>query len=83
MEIQGFERKEESNPFHYTEDQLVERKLAIKSMIDLWPGVCQLHAEWVYDLCKNGTPDELQTIMNKVDTVPPAQTAQKKNIDTI
>ena len=80
MEIEGFERKEESNPFQYTDDQLVERKLAVKSMIELWPGVCQLHAEWVYDLCKNGTPDELQTIMARVDTVPPAQ---KKNVETI
>lgn len=68
--VPGFSRKKADNHFAYTDTQLAERKLALKQMHELWPDVNPLHAEWVYDLCKN-TPDaKLCEIMEKVDTVP-------------
>ncbi len=68
--VPGFERKEAENPFDYTEDQIAERKLALKYMRDVWPDVNPLHAEWVYDLCKNTPADKMNEVMDKVVTVP-------------
>lgn len=68
--IPGFERFENPNHFGYTEDQLGERKLALKTMKELYPTVPTLWAEWVYDLCKNTPEDKLKEIMEKVDTEP-------------
>lgn len=73
MQVDGYERSTEPNPFMYDEDQMVERRLAVKTMLELWPTVSKLHAEWVYDLCKNLPNDELQEVMRKVDEVPPRQ----------
>tara|TARA_R100000426_G_scaffold75077_1_gene52676 strand:- start:871 stop:1278 length:408 start_codon:yes stop_codon:yes gene_type:complete len=68
--IPGFERVKCENHFNYTEDQLGERKLALKQMKELYPDVPNLWAEWVYDLCKNTPEDKLKEIMKKVDTEP-------------
>ena len=43
----GISRKEPENHFNYTEDQLAEKKLALKNMCELWPDVSPLYAEWV------------------------------------
>lgn len=69
--VPGMSRKEEANPFNYTEDQKAIKKLALKQMAELWPTVNPTWAEWVYDLCKNTDEDELQKIMVKCDTNPP------------
>ena len=68
--IPGFERVETPNHFGYTEDQLGERKLALKTMKELYPDVPNLWAEWVYDLCKNTPEEKLKEIMEKVDREP-------------
>lgn len=68
--VPGFERKQPENPFSYTDDQIAERKLALKYMREMWPDVNPLHAEWVYDLCKNTPEDKICEIMEKVNTVP-------------
>ena len=70
LAVPGIPRAKNENPFKYTDDQLAERKLALKHMHELWPDVNPLHAEWVYDLCKNTPEDELKVIMEKTDTVP-------------
>ncbi len=68
--VPGFDKTQSSNPFGYNEDQLGEKKLALKTMMDLYPGVPYTHAEWVYDLCKNTPQKELDIIMKKVDSEP-------------
>ena len=77
MQVQGYQHKKEDNPYNYTEQQLLDRRLAVKTMLELWPSVSKLHAEWVYDLCKNAPDDELEALMKRVDEVPPRQ---EKNI---
>lgn len=68
--VPGAVRKQPENPFEYTEDQVAERSLALKQMRELWPDVNPLHAEWVYDLCKNTPEKDLQKVMENVVTVP-------------
>ena len=68
--VPGYERTKNDNHFGYTEDQLGEKKLAIKTMMELYPGVPYTHAEWVYDLCKNTPQKELDEIMGRVDSEP-------------
>ena len=74
--VPGIERTKHPNHFDYTEDQLGEKKLAIKTMLELWPGVPYTHAEWVYDMCKNTPESELQEIMRKVDEEPSKYVAE-------
>ena len=70
LAVPGLERKEQPNQFNYTEDQKVEKKIALKTMKELWPDVNSAWTEWVYDLCKNTPENELGEIMEKCDTVP-------------
>ena len=66
----GLSRKEADNPFSYNDDQITEKRLALKTMKELWGDVPDLYASWVYDLCKNTPEDELQDIMKKIDEEP-------------
>jgi hypothetical protein len=70
MEVPGYSRKQHENPYNYTDDQLTEKQLALKTMIDLWPDVPTYYAELVYDLCKNSTQEEIDKIKEKVETIP-------------
>ena len=70
MEVPGFERKKHDNPYGYTEDQLAEKQLALKTMKELWPDVPTYYAELVYDMCKNKTQEEIDAIKEKVETEP-------------
>jgi len=78
MEVPGFERKKHENPFNYTDDQLLEKQLALKTMKELYPDVPTYYAELVYDLCKNKTQEEIDEIKHKVETVP-FKYAKKEN----
>ncbi len=71
FEIEGLEKKVADNHFNYTEEQLQEKKLALKTMLELYPGVEPYYAELVYDLCKNSTQEEIDIIKHKVETTPP------------
>jgi len=66
----GLERRQEDNPFNYTEDQLTEKKLALKMMKELWSDVPETYASWVYDLCKNTEEDKIKEMMEKIDNTP-------------
>jgi hypothetical protein len=66
----GLERRQEDNPFNYTEDQLTEKKIALKMMKELWSDVPDTYASWVYDLCKNTEEDKLKEMMEKIDNTP-------------
>lgn len=70
MEVPGFERKKHDNPFNYTEDQLMEKQLALKTMKELWSDVPTYYAELVYDMCKNSTQEEIDAIKEKVENEP-------------
>jgi allophanate hydrolase subunit 2 len=39
LAVPGFERKKEDNPYGYTEDQIADRKIALKLMREMWPDV--------------------------------------------
>lgn len=70
MEVPGFERKKHENPFNYTDDQLMEKQLALKTMKELWPDTPTYYAELVYDMCKNSTQEEIDKIKEKIETTP-------------
>lgn len=70
MEVSGFSRKQHENPFNYTDDQLAEKQLALKTMKELYPDVPPYYAELVYDMCKNKTQEEIDAIKEKVESVP-------------
>jgi hypothetical protein len=70
MEVDGYSRKEQDNPYNYTEDQLIEKKLALKTMKELWPDVPDFYAEIIYDMCKNKTQEEIDGIKEKVENEP-------------
>jgi len=70
MEVPGFERKQHENPFNYTDDQLAEKQLALKTMQTLWPDVPTYYAELVYDMCLNKTQEEIDKIKEKVENEP-------------
>lgn len=70
LAVPGLERKTPENPFKYSEDELTDRKIALKTMMELWPDVNPLHAEWVYDMCKNTPADQMDEIKKKVETEP-------------
>jgi len=76
MEVEGYERKAHENHFNYTDDELMEKQLALKNMADLWPNVPAFYREMVYDMCKNCSPEELEEIKKKADM--PFKYAKKK-----
>jgi len=81
--VPGYERIKTENHFNYTEDQLGEKKLALKTMSELYPDVPKLWAEWVYDLCKNEEKDKLKEIMEKVESVPSRFVAEPSESHTM
>lgn len=70
MEVPGFERKKHDNPYQYTDDQLAEKQLALKTMHELWPNTPTYYAELVYDMVKNKTQEEIDAIKEKVEKEP-------------
>jgi hypothetical protein len=70
MEVPGFERKKHDNFFNYTDDQLLEKQLALKTMKELYPNTPTYYAELVFDLCKNSTQEEIDKIKEKIETTP-------------
>jgi hypothetical protein len=71
LAVPGLERRWEENHFNYTDEQIAEKKLALKLMKELWPDVNALHAEWVYDLCKNASEEEINKMKERVETEEP------------
>ena len=78
MEVEGLERKKHENPFNYTDDQLLEKQLALKTMKELYPDVPTYYAELVYDMCLNSSQEEIDKIKEKVETTP-FKYAKKEN----
>lgn len=78
MEVPGFERKKHENFFNYTDDELAEKQLALKTMKELWPDVPTYYADLVYDMCKNKTQEEIDKIKEKVENEPFKYAKNKK-----
>jgi len=78
MEVPGFERKKHENPYGYTDDQLMEKQLALKTMKELYPDVSTYYAEIIYDMCKNKTQEEIDVIKEKVENEPFKYSKNKK-----
>lgn len=70
LEVPGIERKQHENPFNYTDEQLQEKQLALKTMATLYPDVSPFYADLVYDLCKNNTQEEINAIKEKINNTP-------------
>ncbi len=70
LEIEGLERKQHENPFNYTDDELQEKQLALKTMKELYPEVPSFYADIVYDLCKNNTKEEIDKIKETINNTP-------------
>ena len=75
--VQGLERHEQPNPYGYDEAAKAQKQRWLKELADLYPDVNALWREWVYDLCVNTPPDELEAMKRRVKarshwTVPPS-----------
>tara|TARA_R110002110_G_scaffold380068_1_gene590648 strand:- start:891 stop:1130 length:240 start_codon:yes stop_codon:yes gene_type:complete len=70
MEVEGLSRKQHDNFYNYTDDQLQEKQLALKTLKELYPDVPTFYAELVYDMCKNKTQEEIDAIKEKVENEP-------------
>ena len=78
MEVPGYSRKQHENPFDYTDDQLAEKQLALKTMKELYPDVPSYYAELVYDMCLNSSQEEIDKIKEKVEKEPFKYSKNKK-----
>jgi len=70
LAVKGIERKVKENPFNYTDDQLQEKQLALKTMKELYPDISPFYAELVYDLCKNNTQEYIDELKEKINNTP-------------
>tara|TARA_R110000851_G_scaffold26907_1_gene75872 strand:+ start:638 stop:883 length:246 start_codon:yes stop_codon:yes gene_type:complete len=70
MEVPGYERKSHDNFFNYTDDQLLEKQLALKTLKELYPDTPTYYAELVYDMCKNCSQEEIDKIKEKIENEP-------------
>lgn len=75
LAVKGLKHKVHENHFNYTDDQLQEKQLALKTMRELYPDVPTYYAELVYDLCKNTSQEEIDIIKQKVENEPPRHPA--------
>ena len=70
LEVKDIPRHKEDNPFNYTDEQKDVKRLALKTMKELYPEVNEYYAELVYDMCVNKTQEEIDAIKEKVETTP-------------
>ena len=64
--VQGLERHEQPNPYGYDEAAKAQKQRWLKELADLYPDVNALWREWVYDLCVNTPPDELEAMKRRI-----------------
>ena len=58
--IKGVPHYETPNPYGCDEAALAEKTRALKELAQLYPDVNPLWREWVYDVCVNTPPDQLE-----------------------
>ena len=67
MPVQGLERHEQPNPYGYDEAATAQKQRWLKELADLYPDVNALWREWLYDLCVNTPPHELEAMKRRVE----------------
>ena len=70
LEVKDIPRHKEDNPFNYTDEEKDAKRLALKTMRELYPDVNEYYAELVYDMVMNKTQEEIDVIKEKVEKVP-------------
>ena len=58
------------NPFNYSEDELQDKQIALKTMREIYPDVSPFYADIVYDLCKNNSKEFIEELKIKIDNTP-------------
>ena len=65
--VEGAKRHVAENPYEYTEDQQNEKKSMLKRIAEEFPGVNPAWREWVYDLCKNTSDEDMAAMRARID----------------
>ena len=68
--IKGVPHYETPNPYGYDEVALAEKTRALKELAQLYPDVNPLWREWVYDVCVNTPPDQLEAMKRRIAVTP-------------
>ena len=66
FQVPDMARAKHKDPFNYTEEQLLQKKIDMKLIKELYPNVNEYYAEMVYDMLKNTTEAEQEEIKQKV-----------------
>ena len=74
FQIPDMPRAKHKDPFNYTEEQLLQKKIDMKLIKELYPNVNEYYAEMVYDMLKNTTEAEQEEIKKKVLNEPTRHT---------
>ena len=69
-QVEGLERKLTDPFFKYTEEELKNKELTLKTMKELYPDVPPFYADLVYDLCKNNGQDYINDLKEKINNTP-------------
>ena len=64
--VEGMKRHVPINHFNYDEEQISEKKRALKRLAEEWPDVDRTWREWVYDMCVNTSPEEMEAMKKRV-----------------
>lgn len=70
MDVKEFPRAQQENPYHYDEDQLAAKKLALEKLKVIYPTIDSYYAGLVYDMCVNTAAEEIEKIKKRVETTP-------------
>ena len=66
FQVPDMPRAKHKDPFNYTEAQLLQKKIDMKLIKELYPDVNDYYAEMVYDMLKNTTEEEQEELKQKV-----------------
>jgi len=67
LTVDSLPRHKEKNHFNYTDEEKDEKSLAIEKMTQLYPTVPVMYCDWVYDLCKNTSEEEMKKIKERIE----------------
>ena len=73
--VDGVPHYETPNPYGYDEAALAKKTRALKELAQLYPDVNPLWREWVYDVCVNTPPDQLEAMKRRIAVNPGARAA--------
>ena len=68
--VDGVPHYETPNPYGYDGTALAEKTRALKELAQLYPDVNPLWREWVYDVCVNTPPDQLEAMKRRIAVNP-------------